>query len=287
MSLSFDHTLVDTFLNGEGLEGTDELGGFSYRLDLSVPVLATAIHAGHNVRPELLPLMSLDEAGRLFEEDAATDTMIQGAPSIIWGLDSRAEYDLNRPPENALPLTPEQFWGTRVYREQPTEAMNAASLAKYRSFHRFISSYLQVLIEKHGACVVYDIHSYNITRQVEKGILDPPVFNLGTELLDKETWGEQIDSWLVQLNDIKVPGQQITVAENRVFFGRAHLSRSLTMADSRILVLPTEISKIYMNELDGTLNAEVVQSLSEGLSEAVRSHTLQFTASLKSHSFRN
>ena len=168
MSLLYDRKLVDEFLKAETLEGVDELGGFAYRLDLSVPTVATAIHAGHSVREELLPLMALDEAGRLFEEDAATDEMIQGAQSAIWGLDSRAEYDLNRPPEIALPLTPERFWGTRVYSEQPTEVMNAVSMAKFNAFYRFIASYVRALIEKHGACIVYDMHSYNITRQIEK-----------------------------------------------------------------------------------------------------------------------
>jgi len=282
MPLDYDRQLVAFLRKNDRIEGVDELGGFAYRLDLSVPTVATAIHAGHNVRKELLPLMELDEAGRRFEEDAATDEMIQGAPSAIWGLDSRAEYDLNRPPENALPLTPEQFWGTRVYREQPGAEMNRTSLAKFTAFHRFLAACLQALIEKHGACTVYDMHSYNITRQLEKGIADPPVFNLGTELLDHATWGRQIEHWLELLREIKLPGHDVTVAVNRVFFGRAYLCSSLTRADGRILVLPTEISKIYMDELQGRLKPEIVQALREGLQKAFREHTRLFAASLKS-----
>jgi hypothetical protein len=86
--------------------------------------------AGHAVRAELLPLMALSEKGRLAEEDEATDRIIQDCPSSIWWLDSRAEYDLNRRPDLALPLSPEMFWENQVYGSPPTDAMNWASLEK-------------------------------------------------------------------------------------------------------------------------------------------------------------
>jgi len=178
-----------------------------------------------------------------------------------------------------MPL--EQFWGTRVYREQPGEEMNRTSLAKFKAFHRFLAACLQALIEKHGACAVYDVHSYNITRQLEQGIADPPVFNLGTELLDHSAWGRQIEQWLEQLRRITLPGLDVTVAVNRVFFGRAYLCSSLTRADKRILVLPTEISKIYMDELQGRLKPAVVRSLRQGLQNAFREHTRLFAESLR------
>jgi len=276
MKLPFDEKLVQKFLTEERLEGVDERGGFGYQLDLSVPAIATAIHAGHKVRDELLPLMALDEAGRLFEEDAATDEMIRGLPSTIWGLDSRAEYDLNRSPDVALPLTPERFWGTRVYETQPTKAMNEQSMAKFNSFYRFIASYIQAVVTRHGGCVVYDIHSYNISRQVEKGFEHPPEFNLGTERLDKAKWGKQIDGWLNQLSAITVPNHEITVAENRVFFGRAHFSTSLTESFENVLVLPTEVSKIYMDEFQGNLDPPVVDSVKQGLQTAIRQHSERF-----------
>jgi len=205
--------------------------------------------------------------------------MIQGLPSAIWGLDSRVEYDLNRPPEIALPLTPEQFWGTWAYRITPTDAMNARSMAKYHAFHRFIGSYLHAVIARHGVCVVYDIHSYNISRQVEKGVKHPPVFNLGSVLLDRKKWGVHIESWLQQLKAIDLPGLETTVAENQVFFGRAHFCSSLNDSGENVLVLPTEISKIYMNEQEGTLKPPIVDALQQGLQRAIKQHTLLFSRS--------
>lgn len=280
MTNSIDQTLVDMFLHEERVEGSDMLGGFAYQLDMSSPAIATAVHGGHRIRDELLPLMALDEAGRLFEEDAATDEMIKGVPSAIWGLDSRAEYDLNRAPQDALPLTPEQFWGTRVYQEQPSESMNRRSMAKYNAFYRFIFSYVQALVTRFGGCVVYDIHSYNISRQVEKGFENPPVFNLGTEQLDETKWRQQIDAWLKELSNIQVPDQVITAVENQVFFGRANFCRQLTEGFEDVLVLPTEVSKIYMDEHSGVLNQPVLQALKSGLQKAIGNHSHHFATIL-------
>ena len=160
--------------------GVDPLGGFCYRLDFSVPYLVTAIHAGNRVRDELAPLMKLSSTARSVEEDVATDRIIDGLPSTIRVLDSRTEYDINRPPELAIPLTPGMFWGVRVFHAPPTPEMNRRSMEKYESFYRFMASCLRMILDRFGVCIVYDIHSYNIRRQKARGIESPPVFNLGT-----------------------------------------------------------------------------------------------------------
>ena len=188
MSIPCEPEVIEQLRSAKRLHGTSATGGFAFDLDLSTPALVVAIHAGHNVREELLPLMQISERDRLFEEDPATDRMIQGNENAIWGLDSRAEYDLNRPSEQAVPLTAEQFWGVQVYRVAPTDAMKHRSLGKHEAFYRFAGSCIRVLLERFGFCVVYDIHSYNISRQVEKGIENPPLFNLGTALLDRARW---------------------------------------------------------------------------------------------------
>jgi hypothetical protein len=273
MSVPFDPEVVEWLRSAKRLQGEGAGGGFAFDLDWSTPALAVAIHAGHNVRAELLPMMRISEADRLFEEDPATDRMIRGAANAIWGLDSRAEYDLNRPVERAVPLTAEHFWGVQVYRKAPAEAMVQRSLVKHEAFYRFIGSYLRVLLERFGVCVVYDIHSYNISRQVEKGIEYPPLFNLGTALLDRSKWGNRIDAWLHELSRIEIPGLATTVEENRVFTGAGELCRRLTGWDRNILVLPTEIAKVYMDESTGTLHEPLIDALGQGLRRAIAAHT--------------
>ncbi len=273
MNVPFDPAILKQLKRATRAEGTGAGGGFAFDLDLSMPALAVAIHAGHSVRDELLPLMLISEADRLFEEDPATDRMIRGAANAVWGLDSRAEYDLNRPVERAVPLTAEQFWGVQVYREVPTRDMIHRSLEKHEAFYRFIGSCIRVLLERFGFCVVYDIHSYNLSRQVEKGIATPPVFNLGTALLDRSRWGEQIDAWLRELGRIEIPGFAVTAEENRVFTGAGELCSRLTGWDRNILVLPTEVAKVYMDERTGTLHEARIESIGRGLRRAIATHT--------------
>ena len=272
MVIPHDPELTEKLQRGLLHEGTDALGGFAFNLDFSVPYIVTAIHAGGRIRDELQPLLNLSAKERAYEDDIATDRIIQGLPSTIWGLDSRAEYDLNRPPETALPLTPEMFWGVKVYREQPTPEMNRQSLDKYKAFYLFMGSCVKIILERFGFCIVYDIHSYNIDRQVAKGFSPPPVFNLGTEQLDRLKWKGPIGGWLQQLRLIEIPGVQTTVAENGIFSGRGEFCRRLTRWDTNILVLPTEISKIYMEEREGIVHDPVVSSLQEGLQSAITAH---------------
>jgi len=273
MDIPSEPEVIEQLRSMKRLQGRSATGGFAFDLDLSTPALVVAIHAGHNVREELLPLMQISEKDRLFEEDPATDRMIRGNANAIWGLDSRAEYDMNRPARQAVPLTVEQFWGVKVYRETPSRDMVRRSMEKYEAFYRFIGSCARVLLERFGFCIVYDIHSYNISRQVEKGIANPPLFNLGTALLDRPRWGEWIDAWMRELSQIKIPGIRTTVEENRVFTGAGELCRRLTGWDPNILVLPTEIAKVYMDERNGILHDPLIDALGQGLHRAIAAHT--------------
>ncbi len=272
MTIPYDETYLSWLRKRDKVTGTGALSGFTFNIDTTVPYIVTAIHAGHRVRRELLPLMQLSEADRRFEEDAATDEIIARCGSTISAVDSRAEYDLNRPPDLALPLTPERFWGTRVYHTPPEDAMNRQSLDKYTDFYRFIGSCLHVILKRFGYCVVYDLHSYNITRQIEKGFANPPVFNLGTALLDMSRWGDAVRSWMDQLSGIKIPERTVSVEKNLVFQGKGAFCQTLSGWDPNILVLPTEISKIYMDEHSGVVDTNLVSILAGELRRAVERH---------------
>jgi len=264
-------------LSGPGrMAGKDARGGFAYDLDLSFPGLATAIHAGNSLRDELKPVAVISARERQREEDTATDQVIRACPSTVWALDSRAEYDLNRPVQAALPLVPEMFWGQQVYRAPLSAALIRRSREKYTAFYAFMEALLSTLLARHGACVVYDIHAYNIERQLAKGHPSPPVFNLGTRCVDRRRWYPAIEGWLGHLGDITVPGLATSVAENDVFEGRGEFCRYLTQWDSRVLMLPTEIAKVYMDELTGEVHPPRVEALKYGLARAVVAHGQEF-----------
>ena len=150
--------------------------------------------------------------------------------------------------------------------------MNRRSLEKYAAFYRFTAAVIKVLLDRFGACIVYDIHSYNIQRQIDKGHTSPPVFNLGTRGIERAKWGKPVAAWLDRLGQIKIPDRLTTVAENDVFGGMGEFCRRLTHWDPNILVLPTEISKFYMDEYSGIVHDSVVHTLKRELAEAIAAH---------------
>ena len=65
-------------------------------------VVATSVHAGHEVRPAVAAEMVLPEADRLREEDPFTDVIASAVPSRMITHRSRFEVDLNRPRREAV-----------------------------------------------------------------------------------------------------------------------------------------------------------------------------------------
>jgi len=273
--------LVDQFRQGEQISGTAPLGGFEFSLDPANPYVATAIHAGSRVRPEVMPYMTLSENGRFLEEDPATDEMISGLTSRVTALDSRFEYELNRPPWRSIFITPELAWGLEVYANGLPEEIHQRSLAKRAEFYRFMKALVLAIADRHGKCVVYDAHSYCLFRQIESGIASPPVFNLGTDLLDRKRWKDEIESWMAELEKMEIPEVTTTVEENRVFFGRGEFCRQMIDASPDVLTLPTEISKIYMNERTGEIYPAMVEAVKRGYVQAVPNHLSAIGLGLK------
>jgi N-formylglutamate amidohydrolase len=74
------------------------------------PIVATAIHAGHALHPEIAALIALDEAIRMHEEDPFTAQLARVAPTRLIAL---REVDLNRPRERAVYRGPADAWGPR------------------------------------------------------------------------------------------------------------------------------------------------------------------------------
>ena len=70
------------------------------------PVVATSVHAGHELRPEIAEAMVLDEAERFREEDPWTDRIAAVVPDHVLTARSRFEADLNRPRREAVYRSP-------------------------------------------------------------------------------------------------------------------------------------------------------------------------------------
>ena len=179
-------------------DGKDENTGFWTIGFGNSPVIGTAIHDGHRIRPDIAGLMALSGEQRLREEDPFTGDMIAGLTNRIIVHHSRFEIDLNRAADQAIYLKPEQSWGLEVWKEEPAQEAIRQSLDFHADYYAMLETVLSAIERRHGAFVVLDVHSYNHRRQ---GAAAPPTaqaeapdINIGTFSMDRSRWGDIVSA---------------------------------------------------------------------------------------------
>jgi len=280
MQLLSEHACIEAIKKGERFQATIEGGGFSLKIDEYSFFICTAIHNGHRLRQELINKCALDEAERLYEEDPFTGELITSLPITLVALDSRYEYDLNRTPEHCVY---ERVWGKSVWSSPLTEQEYKVSQHKHHVFYRVLGVLIEKLQSQFGASLIYDVHSYNHQRLKIK---DTPVFNIGTEQLNKHRWKPVIQHWNKTLNKATLHNVYVRSATDEVFFGRGYLASFVRQHYRNTLVLPTEVKKIFMNENTGDVYPLVLPELKEVLKQSILSNALYFSKhhTNKSHS---
>lgn len=243
-------------------------------------VICTAIHNGHQLREKLATQCLLNEAERLFEEDPYTGEMVAALPITLVGLDSRYEYDLNRPPENCVY---QEAWGKAVWRASLAASEKKTSLNKHALFYRVLGALIKKIESLHGNCIVYDIHSYNYLR-IEKST---PTFNIGTEQLNTKKWGRVIRHWNKSLAMVQLPNLESRSAIDEIFWGRGYLAKFISQHFKQTLALPTEIKKVFMDECTGEVYPMVLNDLKIGLKEVILANALFFSKQAKPKTPKN
>ena len=158
-------------------------------------IVATAIHAGHELRPEVAALMKLSDDDRLREEDPFTDRWVGVAKNSIIVDKSRFEVDLNRPRDGAVYVVPDDAWGLDIWNTRPSDELIERSLEIYDRFYSDLAQMCDELVETHGHVLVLDIHSYNHRRGGPDAPVDDPGINpevnLGTVSIEG-SWSEVV-----------------------------------------------------------------------------------------------
>jgi N-formylglutamate deformylase len=239
-------------------------------LDDVSPILATAIHAGHSLRPEIAERIALDEEIRFREEDPYTDLLTGIVPFRVVVNRSRFEIDLNRPRGEAIYAGPDQAWGYQVWREPLDPEAVETSLDIYDWFYQEIGQRLDALAAL-TPFVVLDMHSYNHHRDgADQPQADPaanPDVNIGTGSLDRTTWASLVDRFTEDLTNA-LPSTA-TVAENVRFKGGYFSQWIDERYAGRGCALALEFKKIFMDEWSGEVNMAHVGRLREALSATV------------------
>ncbi len=237
------------------------------------PLVATAVHAGHDLREEVTPLMGLDDAQRLREEDPFTDEWTVVAPSRVVGLRSRFEVDLNRPRDKAVYRTPEDAWGLPVWRAAPPDDLLGRSLDEYDAFYAAVRDLLADVERRHGRVFVFDLHTYNHRRDGPDGpAADPqanPQVNIGTGTMDRARWAPLIDRFIADLGAYDFPGGRLDVRENVKFRGGNFPKWVHETFPESGCALAIEFKKFFMDEWTGRPDRTMVRAIGEALQSTV------------------
>jgi N-formylglutamate deformylase len=245
------------------------------------PLVATAIHSGHDVRHNISNLFALAAEERLREEDPYTDLWVTVADNQIIGHNSRFEMDLNRPRHKAIYRTPEDAWGLNVWKEELAEEFAKESLQRYDKFYADVKSFLTEIQEQHGCFIVYDLHTYNHKREGEENPeADPeqnPEVNIGTGNMNREKWAPVVDTFIQTLRSYDYMGRKLDVRENVKFEG-GHFMRWIheNFPDSAC-VMSIEFKKFFMNEWTGTPDHHQLQEIRKALEKTTKPVLLAFT----------
>ncbi len=246
---------------------------FKLKIDEYGPYMCGAVHDGHQFRSSLWDNCIHTEYERWYEEDPCTHEMVKAHPIVITGCDSRFEYDLNRPPDTAIFDT---AWGKDLWRNPLSVDEKNLSLSKHNAFYEVVHALVQQLEKIHGKLIVFDMHSYNWRRWDR----EVPTWNLGTENIDNGRYANIVDSWSGKLGQMKLPGDIPQSSDiNDVFQGNGHFLKYITNQFDNTLVLATEISKVYCDELSGIIYPEVVRSVGEHLKDLIPLQVKEFQVS--------
>lgn len=233
------------------------------------PIVATAIHDGHAVRPEVAERLALDSAARLREEDPFTGRLAAAAPTCMVALRSRFEVDLNRPRDQAVYRLCDDAWGLEVWREPCPAELIDRSLEVYDRFYAVLERVLRERERRHGRFVVLDVHSYNHRRESAEGPpadpADNPEVNVGTGTVDRGRWGTLVDRFCADLRTGEVDGHHLDVRENVKFRG-GHMSRWIHQRfPTTGVALALEFKKTFMDEWSGRADDRHLDGLARAL----------------------
>lgn len=237
------------------------------------PIVAIALHDGHELRADVSALIALRDPDRLREEDPGTGVWTAVAQTRFVQRYSRFQVDLNRPRDDAVYVTPDQAWGLEVWKRPPPAALIERSLQEHDAFYADAREVLQELVEQCEVVVVLDLHTYNHRRDGPNELpADPdenPDVNIGTGSLDRNRFGELADRFIADLRRYDFLGRNLDVRENVRFFGGQFSRWSHATFPGSVCTLAIEFKKFFVDEWSGVVDVEAYEEIPRALASTL------------------
>lgn len=239
-----------------------------FELRYSSPIIATAIHSGHYIRPELKDNLLISDLERKREEDPHTNNIIQSFENRIVVSSSRFEVELNRSRERAIYKTPDDCWGLKVWKRELTEAEIEQSLSEYDDFYRRLDSAVAETIRTFGYAIILDIHSYNHHRlgpgQAFDSVEENPQIILGSTNMPR-TYLESIKKIQKKFQETTYEGEALDCRIDIKYPGGT-MSRHLhSNFPGKVFSLAIEFKKTFMDEWSGEIYNDKLETLISAL----------------------
>ncbi|QOW24719.1 N-formylglutamate amidohydrolase [Lysobacter sp. H23M47] len=247
------------------------------------PVIATAIHDGHAMRPSLEPHLALGAEDRRREEDPLTGVLTSVGDVRIRVDTSRFQVDLNRPRDKAVSNDPADTWGLQVWHAPLPAHEMQRSLAGHDEFYATVTELIDRMLERWDALLLIDIHSYNHRRDGADAPPAPqagnPDIELGVTTLDPDRWGHVADRFAEVLRQHPIAGREPDVRENVRFPTGGHFPEWVYATwGERVCTISPEYKKHYMDEWTGLADIAVLEQCRRGLAKAVAAVRPEFLA---------
>jgi N-formylglutamate deformylase len=225
--------------------------------DSSEPVLALAIHHGHHLPSSLLPYTPISADTRYREEDPYTGDIAAYYANHIIIETSRFAVDLNRSPQRAIYLKPQDAWGLKVRSDDMPDSIVQELQDSYKNWYALLRYQMDRMLSQHPFVFVFDIHSYNHRRKGPDAEPDPQAENpdiiLGRSNMISEFY-PLVDDLRERLDGQDFFGHKLDVRCDVKFPG-GQLSRWLhDTYPERLICIAVEFKKIFMDEHSGKLN---------------------------------
>ncbi|RMH72354.1 MAG: N-formylglutamate amidohydrolase [Gemmatimonadetes bacterium] len=221
------------------------------------PLVAVALHAGHEIHPAVARHLAISEAERWQEEDPATARWVDLASTYVCVHRSRFEVDLNRARERAIYRVPADAWGLTVWRTVPPEAVIRQSLQLYDQFYAALDDLFTQFQARYDRFVIFDLHTYNYRPEMADWRIQPDI-EIGTKKMpDRSRWTPLVDRLIDDLRSYDFGGRRLDVQEN-VYYGGGYFPEWVyrTFPDSAC-VITLEIQKFFQNAATGQIDPDL------------------------------